>query len=428
MKGIDTMKNYKILTIISLLATLTFIFTACGSTNTKETTATTASTTKLASKTTTASSISATASKDSTALSSGSYTGTIGNTKVTLKSVYIVDGINATINGGTYNCSSSDQVVFLVVNGGSLTIKNATINKTGNGTAYNSDYYNFYGVNSAIVVIGKNSSATIQNCKITTNAEGANAVFASDSGKITASNLSISTQSNSSRGLYATYGAAITAENVNIVTQGAHCADLATDRGGGTVTVTGTNYLEANGDGSPCVYSTGEINVTGATGSSKISETVVIEGKNSVTLNDCELTSSGGNGIMLYQSMSGDAADSNAASSVSTLTLKNSKIIYEGTGALLYVTNTKTVVNSTNTTFTYKNTDTLINAATGRWGTSGSNGGTLTFNANSQTLSGKVTADSISSVTLNLKTKSTLTGTTSGSVTVNKDSTSSVKS
>lgn len=381
------MKNVMRWVAFVAIASMLLLFTACGSNDVKDT------------------------GKGNTSLSEGSYSGTIGNTSVTLKGAYIVDGIDATIDGGTYKSASSDQVVFLVVNGGSLTIKNATINKTGDGTAYNSDYYNFYGINSAIVVIGKGSSAVVENCKITTNAEGANAVFAADNATIDGSDLTISTDGNSSRGLYATYGATITAQNVDITTQGAHCADLATDRGGGTVTVTGTNYLEANGEGSPCVYSTGEINVTGATGKSMESQTVVIEGKNSTSLKNCKLTSYGGDGIMLYQSMSGDAPDANATNTVSTLTLTDSTIIYQGTGPLLYVTNT---------VFAHNKTTTLISAAIGRWGSSGSNGGILTFNGDSLTLSGHVTADSISAITMNLKSGATLDGTTSGAVTVNK--------
>lgn len=378
-------------------------------------------------------SIPAEASADNTELSAGSWTGTIGGTEVTLEGVYVVDGIDATIEGGTWESTTADQTVFLVVNGGSLTIKDALIKKSGGGESgsadaggQGSDAYNFYGLNSAIVCVGDGSTVSIENCEVDTDAEGANAVFSTDGAEITADTLYINTEQNSSRGLYATYDGVITAEDVEITTQGAHCAPLATDRGGGTVTVTGDSKLEAHGEGSPCIYSTGDISVTGATGSSELSQTVVIEGKNTVTLEDCDLTSTGGNGIMLYQSMSGDAADSDASNSVSTLTMEDTTITYKGDGALLYVTNTTSEVTMTDCTLENSGSA-LISAAADKWGTSGSNGGTLTLTTDEQTLEGSIAADSTSSITVKLTNDSSFDGSTSGTVNVTKDDSSTIK-
>lgn len=52
----------------------------------------------------------------------------------------------------------------------------------------------------------------------------------------------------------------------------------------------------------------------------------------------------------------------------------------------------------------------LVSAAAGRWGTSGSNGGTVILTADGQTLTGDMTADDISSLTLTLQNGSALTG------------------
>ena len=84
------------------------------------------------------------------------------------------------------------------------------------------------------------------------------------------------------------------------------------------------------GNGSPTIYSTADITVSDATLVAKASEGVVIEGANSVTLNNCDLTDSNTklNGqsttyknIFLYQSMSGDASNGTA-----TFTAKDSNI------------------------------------------------------------------------------------------------------
>ena len=74
------------------------------------------------------------ASASNTPLSAGTWSGTIGDKQVTLSGAYLVDGITATIDGGTCESTAADQTVFLVVNGGSLSITNARIAKSGDAS------------------------------------------------------------------------------------------------------------------------------------------------------------------------------------------------------------------------------------------------------------------------------------------------------
>lgn len=366
------------------------------------------------------------ASPDNTQLTSGTYEVTIGNKTVTLSGAYVVDGIDAVIDGGEWNSSETDQNVFLVINGGSLILKNAALTKTGDAGKNDStrksdvsDDYNFYGINSVILTVGEGSKATIENCTIKSDCSGANAIFSLDEANVEVSNVSISTTGNSSRGVYATYGGTITADHLDITTTGAHCAPIATDRGGGYVTVKNSK-LNSSGDGSPNVYSTGEIVVENCTGISTGSQAAVIEGKNSITMINCNFTvsGSGNNGVMLYQSMSGDAADSDATASVSTLTMTNTTITSDLDGPMFYITNTSSVINlNGGNTLTAKSGD-LVSAGTGRWGKDGSNGGKLTLNLSGESYSDTITADDISSVTVNLSDGAEFTGNISGSVKV----------
>ena len=347
------------------------------------------------------------ASPDTTQLSSGTYEVKIGNKTVTLSGAYVVDGIDAVIDGGEWNSSETDQNVFLVINGGSLILKNAALTKTGDAGKNDStrksdvsDDYNFYGINSVILTVGEGSKATIENCTIKSDCSGANAIFSLDEANVEVSNVSINTTGNSSRGVYATYGGTITADHLDITTTGAHCAPIATDRGGGYVTVKNSK-LNSSGDGSPNVYSTGEIVVENCTGISTGSQAAVIEGKNSITMINCNFTvsGSGNNGVMLYQSMSGDAADSDATASVSTLTMTNTTITSDLDGPMFYITNTSSVINlNGGNTLTAKSGD-LVSAGTGRWGKDGYNGGKLTLNISNESYSDTITADDISSVT-----------------------------
>jgi len=95
------------------------------------------------------------AASTNTELASGQVTVTIDGRSVTLSGAYVIDGVDAVIDGGSYSSTTSDQAVFLVVGGGSLTIKNAAITKSGD-TA-NEEQSNFYGFNSAVLVAGEGS-------------------------------------------------------------------------------------------------------------------------------------------------------------------------------------------------------------------------------------------------------------------------------
>ena len=224
------------------------------------------------------------------ARSGSSASVTIGNATNTYNAVLLVDGTTESYSGLDLatSASDSDWNVVLVINGGQLTLADCTL--THNSAGGSDDAYNFYGLNSAVVVIGEGSSLTMDGCTIACadTAEGANAVFSSDGADVTASDLTVTTHANSSRGLHATYGGTITATDISITADGEHCAALATDRGGGTVTLLSsadsgqTSTLTTNGSDSPCIYSTGAIAATGAVGVAAKSEAIVVEGKNSL--------------------------------------------------------------------------------------------------------------------------------------------------
>ena len=163
-----------------------------------------------------------------------------------------VDGEKTALTSN-YTTSNVDESAILVENGGNATIDGAIITKSA-GDSSNTENSEFYGVNSGILVT-KNSTATIKNATISTNAKGSNAVFSTgEDSKIYISDSTITTTGNSSsRGLDATYGGYIEADNVNITTQGGSCATLATDRGEGTV-IARNSKLETNGTGSPVIY------------------------------------------------------------------------------------------------------------------------------------------------------------------------------
>lgn len=347
---------------------------------------------------------------DNTTLSSGTVSTTIDGKTVTYSGAYVVDGIEATIGSGTYESTKDDQVVFLVINGGKLTIAgDVMINKTGSENFQGrGDNYSFYGTNSAIVVVGKDSSASINGATITTSVSGANAVVATNSGSVKIINSTISTTKDNSRGLHATYNGTIDANSVSITTQGGSCAALATDRGEGTV-VAKKMKLSTAGAGSPLIYSTGAITVSESTGTSTGAQIAVVEGKNSIVLSDCEFTTNGvGNrnnvdnaGVMIYQSMSGDASTGTGSFKATdcTFTVLEDSEVYQTT-PFFFVTNTTATIELDNVTASfYEDGYFILAAGTNEWGRSGSNGGKVSVTVNNVTLSNTgIGVDDISSV------------------------------
>ena len=310
---------------------------------------------------------------------------------------------------GTYTSENNDENTILVNNGGNLSITDSIITKSGDAT--NIENSDFYGINSAILV-QKDSIATIKNSKITTSAKGSNAIFATgEKAKISINNSTIETiGSNSSRGLDATYGGLIEADSITITTMGESSATLATDRGEGTIKVTNSN-LTTNGKGSPIIYSTGDISIDNTTGVANSSQMVVIEGKNSASVNDSILIASGtGNrnnvdkaGVMIYQSMSGDSIEGLGVfnSTNTSLTITEKSEVYK-TAPMFFVTNTDAEINLTNTKLKYGSNILLSVVGTDEWGIKGENGGNVTMNTNNQTMSRRIIVDNISTLNINL--------------------------
>lgn len=321
------------------------------------------------------------------------------------------------IESGEYSSTTSNENAIITTGDIDVNLSNITVDKTGDSNG--GDSSNFYGNNSAI--LAKNgANLTIKNATITTEADGANGVFCYG-GSATTNNSSSD-------------GTTITISDSTITTTGDNAGGIMTT-GGGTVKVNGGTYT-TTGNGSPSIYSTADITVNDATLVAKASEGIVIEGANTVTINNCDLTDSNTklNGqsttyknIFLYQSMSGDASNGNA-----TFTAKNSKITTNN-GDTFYITNTTATINLTNNTIVNNDsTGNFLRAQKDSWGNTGSNGGNVTLIMTQQNAEGNIVIDSISTLDMTMSESSYYEGTINGSneaksITLKLDSTSKIK-
>ena len=204
-------------------------------------------------------------------------------------------------------------------------------------------------------------------------------------------------------------GGTLYGSNLTVTT--ASKAAIRSDKGGGMMVIDGGTYTSTGSDGCPVIYSTADITVRNATGSSSNSRAVIIVGKNSVTLEGCILsgndqsTKSGSvrANVLLYQSASGDAAEG-----TSVFKMNGGRLVSQS-GAMFYCTNTSSVIDLSGVELVLSEDKTLLTVSAGRWGKDGKNGGKCTFNAKNQILEGIISVDSISQLDLNLA-GSTFTG------------------
>lgn len=330
----------------------------------------------------------------------GKPPGTGLRTPVKQSGVFTVGGTTEQTTGQTYKSGSNDVSSVLVMNGGNLTLNQPKIIKSGNSS--NEENSSFHGQNAGVLVT-RGSKVTIVGGAITANGLGANGLFATGEGAMASmTDGTIIADGNAAHGVMASAGGALALTNVTISTSSARSAAVATDRGSGTVYVSGGTYT-THGTTSPGIYSTGKITAQDATFTATASEAVVIEGRNSVVLENCRISGAEKCGAMVYQSFSGDAEGHEG-----TFSMKGGTFL-AAQGPLFFVSNTRGIIHLTHVALS-ADSGVLLKASASRWGRTGSNGGHAVLVADSQILAGDITADKISSASVTLRGNSTLTG------------------
>lgn len=337
-------------------------------------------------------SVSSSTSSDSTTSSSSSTT------------YYYQSGSTVTQTGKTYYSTISDTGGVEVTDAGTYTLSDARIWSSGSTTS--TDSSSFYGLNACVLATG-GATITLSNDSISTSGISGNGVYSYGSSTVTLSTDTINCTGSGGHGIYAAGGGVLKATDVIAATTGSSASVIATDRGGGTITVSGGSYT-SGGSNSADVYSTGTITVTGATLTATGAEAVVVEGANNATLTNCTTKVTYDKwGALIYQSTSGDASGT-----VGTLTITGGSYTYTGTsGGLFYNTNDSAYIYLNDVTIT-NSCDTLLRSMKGSWGqsSSASSGGNTRLTCDDQTISGLIYIDGSSEATLKLTDGSVFSG------------------
>ena len=330
----------------------------------------------------------------------------------------------AETTGESYVSNASDENALLIRTGDTVSIIDTSVTKTGDSDG--GDNCSFYGLNAAVLVMG-GADALISDGTVETSASGANGVFCyggnggrngadGDGTTLYISGTTITTTGDGSGGIMTTGGGVTYAEDLTVTTSGRSSAAIRTDRGGGTVTANGGTYT-TSGLGSPAIYSTADVTVRNAVLTSNLSEGVCIEGKNSITLENCSLTADNtqcnGNAtfldtIMIYQSMSGDADSGTSAFTMTGGSLTGLS------GHLFHVTNTHAVITLDQVELTNEGSDILLSVCDDGW--SGADNIAEVY-ASRQALSGTLLVGDNSTLNLSLSDGSVFEGSVSGEIT-----------
>jgi len=330
----------------------------------------------------------------------------------------------AETTGESYVSNASDENALLIRTGDTVSVIDASVTKTGDSDG--GDSCSFYGLNAAVLVMG-GADALISGGTVETSASGANGVFCyggnggrngadGDGTTLYISGTTITTTGDGSGGIMTTGGGVTYAEDLTVTTSGRSSAAIRTDRGGGTVTANGGTYT-TSGLGSPAIYSTADVTVRNAVLTSNLSEGVCIEGKNSITLENCSLTANNtqcnGNAtfldtIMIYQSMSGDADSGTSAFTMTGGSLTGLS------GHLFHVTNTHAVITLDQVELTNEGSDILLSVCDDGW--NGADNIAEVY-ASRQALSGTLLVGDNSTLNLSLSDGSVFEGSVSGEIT-----------
>jgi len=211
---------------------------------------------------------------------------------------YIIDGIDVKLSGGEYVSEKDNEVMFLVVNGGSITIDGSTLTKSGEDVYAETVENGFYGKNSMIVLVGENSRADIKNANFDIKSNGTSAVFAVEGANATVEDSNVTASGSYSAGFTAGDSSEITVNNTEInLGDDSEEASMMSDRAyvaflpSAKITVNGgvvnnyTYYLAAS------IYDEGDITVNNAKFYSSNSPFAVLSGNGKLTLNGGEYTS-----------------------------------------------------------------------------------------------------------------------------------------
>lgn len=270
----------------------------------------------------------------------------------------------------------------------------------------------------AALMVTQGAQADIRRAKITASAPASRGVVGTGAGTVLEiADSSITTTGDRSDGLQNAAGATTTADSLTVTTAGNYSSAVRADGDGGVLTVQGGVYT-SGGAHSPAIYAAGSILVQDATLTANNSEALVLEGGQTLTLENCTVRGNM-NGtldasreenlrnVLVYR------PDTTAQRQAARLLIQGGSL-QNGSGDLFYLTNVWCQMELDGVTIQDGGDGVLLrvtgNDGTNGWGQAGDNGARAEILAKNQVLEGDILVDTISTMSLTLAGNSSLTG------------------
>ncbi len=264
------------------------------------------------------------------------------------------------------------------------------------------------GATHAGVFAGSGGIVSLSNVSIETGIGEGTGIYSSGEGSsVILENGTITTDGSTAHGVFASHEGRVVVRNVTIITKGEHSSALATYQNSGTVIATGGTYT-AFGEYSAGIYSASDISVEDVICKSVSDNAAVVENGSRIILKDSALWSREKGAVMIYQTVT-----SKYSRGPSKFEMTGGSITAEE-GPIFYVTNTTGII-TLNHVELLGTSGILLKALKGDWGVDlawakPTQGGTVTIVADNQSLPGDIIVDEYSTVTATLKNGSTLEG------------------
>lgn len=194
----------------------------------------------------------------------------------------IIDGSEESLMNETIESTQPNHSVICNQNGGTVTLDQNTLVKSG-------DSINTDGTNSIVYTTGS-SFTKIAQSDLQSTSKGSSGIAASEKAMVYANDSSILTSNDSANGLEAVSSGQIIANKMDITTQGNQSAAVNVKQNDGSISLT-NSILSTDGNDAPLLHANGTIEADNVSGNASHSKIAEVEGGQHLFIYNSQLSS-----------------------------------------------------------------------------------------------------------------------------------------
>lgn len=194
----------------------------------------------------------------------------------------IIDGSEESLMNETIESTQPNHSVICNQNGGTVTLDQNTLVKSG-------DSINTDGTNSIVYTTGS-SFTKIDQSDLQSTSKGSSGIVANEKAMVYANDSTIMTSNDSSNGLEAVFSGQIIANQMDITTQGNQSAAVNVKQNDGSISLT-NSILSTDGNDAPLLHANGTIEADNVSGNASHSKIAEVEGGQHLSIYNSQLSS-----------------------------------------------------------------------------------------------------------------------------------------